>query len=69
MNEPAPLWFVILGAIILILYLLRNVLFGIFKDLLSVLRGKMSCLGCLFSTLAMILVVGLVIWCLVSELF
>ena len=69
MSEPAPLWFVVLGTIVLVLCLFKNILFGFISDIWAVLRGKMSCLGCLFTTVFMIFAAGLVIWCLITDLF
>jgi len=65
----APVWFVVIGVILLILYIIFRVIIGgsIF-DLIALLTGKISGCGCLLSTIGGILAAIALIVYLLSEL-
>lgn len=69
MSESVPFWFVIIFVVFLIIYLLRNAIGGVLGDIFSVLRGKMSVMGCLLSFVVTIIIVGIAIWAIFTQLF
>ena len=63
-----PAWFIILGAIVLVLYLLGRI--GIsFSELFLLLTGGQGGCGCLIKSIIGILACILLIWFIITELF
>lgn len=70
MEAEAPLWFVILGCIFLVSYILYGVFIkGPLLDIRDMIKGEKSGCGCLFGILSGIVFGGLLIWYIISELF
>ena len=65
----ASTWFIVLGAIILVLYLLGRIIVIPIKQLLLLLQGDQGGCGCLIKSVIGILLSILFIWFIVSELF
>lgn len=66
----APLWFVILGAIAFVIYILYRMFIGnpLFASI-GFLKGKLSGCGCIVSIILGIFLGGLMIWYVLSDLF
>lgn len=66
----APAWFIVLGAIALVLYLLfRIFISNPFSNIMELLKGRKSGCGCLLGIVCGIIVCGIVIWYIISEVF
>ena len=64
-----PAWFIILGAIVLVLYLLGRIIGISFSELFLLLTGGQGGCGCLIKSIIGILACILLIWYMITELF
>lgn len=64
----APTWFVIIGVILLIIYIIDRVLSNTITNIKNALKGEGSGGGCLLKTVVGFFSVILVIWYLITEL-
>lgn len=64
----APTWFVVIGAILLVIYIIDRVLSATLANIYNVLKGEGSGGGCLLKTVFGFLAVIMVIWYIISEL-
>lgn len=65
----APAWFIVLGAIILVLYILGSIIGIPIKELFLLITGGQGGCGCLVKSVIGILLCILLIWNIISELF
>ena len=65
----APAWFIVLGAIILVLYILGSIIVIPIKELFLLITGGQGGCGCLVKSVIGILLCILLIWNIISELF
>ena len=65
----APSWFIVLGAVILVLYILRRIIGIPIKELFLLIKGGQGGCGCLIKSVIGILLCILLIWYIISELF
>ena len=65
----APAWFIVLGAIILVLYILGSIIGIPIKELFLLITGGQGGCGCLVKSVIGILLCILHIWNIISELF
>ena len=64
-----PTWFIVLGAIILVLYILGRIIGIPIKELFLLLIGGQGGCGCLVKSVIGILLCILLIWYILTELF
>ena len=64
-----PTWYIVLGAIILVLFILGRIIGIPFKELFLLLTGGQGGCGCLIKSVIGILLCILLIWYIISELF
>ena len=64
-----PAWFIVLGAIILVLYILGSIIVIPIKELFLLITGGQGGCGCLAKSVIGILLCILLIWNIISELF
>lgn len=64
-----PAWFIVLGAIILVLYILGSIIVIPIKELFLLITGGQGGCGCLVKSVIGILLCILLIWNIISELF
>ena len=64
-----PAWFIVLGAIILVLYILGSIIGIPIKELFLLITGGQGGCGCLVKSVIGILLCILLIWNIISELF
>ena len=64
-----PAWFIVLGAIILVLYILGSIIVKPIKELFLLITGGQGGCGCLVKSVIGILLCILLIWNIISELF
>ena len=64
-----PTWFIVLGAIILVLFILGKIIGIPIKELFLLLTGGQGGCGCLIKSVIAILLCILLVWYIVSELF
>lgn len=65
----APTWFIVIGSICLILYILYRVLFaGPLSELLNVIKGERSILGMIFMIIIGLFCGIITIWYIVDSL-
>jgi len=65
----APTWFIVLGTIALVAYLLyRMFIGGPLANMKDLIKGKQGGCGCLFGIISGIIVGGILIWFIISEL-
>lgn len=65
----APTWFIVLGAIFLVLYILGKIIGIPIKELLLVFTGGQGGGGCLIKSIIGILACILLIWYILTDLF
>lgn len=64
-----PTWFIVLGVIFLVIYLLGRIIGIPIKELFLLLTGGQGGCGCLIKSVIGILLCILLVWYIVSELF
>ena len=64
-----PAWFIVLGAIILVLYILGSIIVIPIKELFLLITGGQGGCGCLVKSVIGILLCILLVWYIVFELF
>ena len=64
-----PAWFIVLGAIILVLYILGSIIVIPIKELFLLITGGQGGCGFLVKSVIGILLCILLIWNIISELF
>ena len=64
-----PTWFIVLGVIFLVLYILGRIIGVPIKELFLLLTGGQGGCGCLIKSVIGILLCILLVWYIVSELF
>lgn len=65
----APTWFIVLGAIFLVLYILGKIIGIPIKELLLIFTGGQGGCGCLIKSVLGILLCILLIWYILTDLF
>lgn len=65
----APTWFIVLGAIFLVLYILGKIIGIPIKELFLLLTGGQGGCGCLIKSIIGILACILLIWYILTDLF
>ena len=65
----APTWFIVLGAIILVLYILGRIIGIPIKEMFLLLTGGQGGCGCLVKSVIGILLCILLVWYILTELF
>lgn len=65
----APTWFIVLGAIFLVLYILGKIIGIPIKELFLLLKGGQGGCGCLIKSVIGILACILLIWYILTDLF
>ena len=65
----APMWFIVLGSVILVLFILGKIIGIPIKELFLLLTGGQGGCGCLIKSVIGILLCILLVWYIVSELF
>lgn len=65
----APMWFIVLGSVILVLFILGRIIGIPIKELFLLLTGGQGGCGCLVKSVIGILLCILLIWYIISELF
>lgn len=65
----APTWFIVLGAIFLVLYILGKIIGIPIKELFLLLTGGQGGCGCLIKSVLGILACILLIWYILTDLF
>lgn len=64
----APTWFVVIGVILLVIYIVDSVLSATLANIHNVLKGEDSGCGCMLKTVLGFFAVIIVIWYIISEL-
>ena len=64
-----PTWFIVLGVIILVLFILGKIIGIPIKELFLLLTGGQGGCGCLIKSVIGILLCILLVWYIISELF
>ena len=65
----APMWFVVLGAVVLVLYIIGRIVHIPSEEFISVITGGQGGCGCLIKSIIGVLCCILLIWFIISELF
>ena len=65
----AHMWFIVLGAVILVLYILGRIIGIPIKELFLLLTGGQGGCGCLIKSVIGILLCILLVWYILTELF
>lgn len=64
----APTWFLVIGVILLVIYIIFRFLGSVITNIIGVLLGGGSGCGCLLKSIVGILAVILLIWYIVTDL-
>ena len=65
----APMWFIVLGSVILVLFILGKIIGIPIKELFLLLTGGQGGCGCLVKSVIGILLCILLVWYILTELF